>query len=86
MLIDGVPHLIKLYLKDESLHKLLVDVILVLMHSALSSGSPENCKMAIWDVKNSKLYYASHDSESLERLMRMVSAELAYVATLWDQI
>ncbi|EKN48517.1 MULTISPECIES: hypothetical protein [Pseudomonas syringae group] len=86
LVVDGVPHLIKLYLKDEPLHKLRVDVILALMQSALSSGSPANCKMAILDVRNSKLFCANYDSASLEKLMRMVNAELAYVATLWDQI
>jgi hypothetical protein len=86
LVVDGVPYLIKLYLKDEPLHKLRVEFIFALMQYALISGSPQNCKMAILDVRNSKLFCANYDSASLEKLMRMVNAELAYVATLWDQI
>jgi hypothetical protein len=86
LIIDGEPFLIKLYLKDESLLKLRVDIVLALMETALSAGSVTGCKMAVLDVRNGKLFCSSKDPTSQEKLMKMVNAELAYFSVLWDQI
>ncbi|MBJ2234950.1 hypothetical protein ACAW49_19295 [Pseudomonas sp. Env-44] len=86
LVIEGEPFLIKLYLKDEPLQKLRIDIVLALMVTALSGGAVADCKMAVLDVRNGKLFCSSNDSLSQAKLMKMVNAELAYVSALWDQI
>ncbi|MNK97980.1 hypothetical protein D3C87_1183310 [compost metagenome] len=86
LVIDGEPYLVKLYLKDESLQKLRIDIVLALMESALSGGAVADCKMAVLDVRSSKLFCSANDPVALAKLMKMVNAELAYVSALWEQI
>lgn len=86
LIIDGEPYLVKLYLKDESLQKLRIDIVLALMECALRDGAPTNCKMAVLDVRSSKMFCSANDPAASEKLMKMVNAELAYVSALWEQI
>ncbi|WDH37460.1 hypothetical protein [Pseudomonas chlororaphis] len=86
LIIDGEPYLVKLYLKEESLQKLRIDIVLALMESALTDGAPTNCKMAVLDVRSSKLFCSANDPAASAKLMKMVNAELAYVSSLWEQI
>ncbi len=66
---DGTKYLIKLYLKAEKPSKDKVASILALMKSTLSR---KDCKYALLDVRNSKLYlYES----SMDDLIPLVEAE-----------
>lgn len=76
----GQRHVIKLYLKDEKLTKLRIDLITGLMSQTLAQNAGAQAKMCVLDVRSSKLHEAPASSQTV---MPMVEAELAYVATLW---
>ncbi|MNF05125.1 hypothetical protein D3C80_2047880 [compost metagenome] len=84
LLIDGRPHLVKLYLKDEKLQKLRMDVVLALMEHSLRQDAPDGCSMSILDVKNSRLF--SGPSHADPKLLSMINAEMAYVSAYWGQL
>lgn len=81
--INGVPHLIKLYLKDEKLMKARVDVITALMETALGAQAQPGTVMAVIDVRNGKMFTGTGVPATTQRMMNMVDAELAYVASIW---
>lgn len=83
LLVDGVPHLIKLYFKDEPLQKLRVDVVTALMETSLGPHAEPDCAMGVLDVRRSRLHVGSGDQTIREKLMKMVDAELSYIAVLW---
>lgn len=84
---NGTPHIIKLYLKDEQLSKLRIDVITALMSATLlSSGltAPASSPVVgVLDVRQSKLFPGSPTWTST---MPIVDAELAYIAALWPTL
>lgn len=84
LMVDGVPHFVKLYLKDEKLQKLRVDVVLALMEHSLRPDAPDGCCMAILDVKNSKLFTGPGHADP--KLLSMINAEMAYVSAYWGQL
>jgi len=53
--LDGVPHLIKLHFKEEKLLRNRVQVVTHLMREACSDSAPENCVMAVLDIRRGKL-------------------------------
>jgi hypothetical protein len=81
--IGGKAHLIKLYFKADPLTKNRIDVIHYLMHSQLAKKSPADTTMAILEVRRSKLYTPT---VAVQNLSAILSAELAYVATLWPKV
>lgn len=81
--IDGVPHLIKLYLKPDALSKSRVDLITVLMDSQLRDIAPHNTIMAVLDVRRGKLFPLSVNGKPVKA---MIDAELAYIASLWEAL
>jgi len=80
---DGARYLIKLYMKDEKLDKLRVDPALVLMELALRSVAQPSDKVAVLDVRKSKLHVLSVD---IAKSKPMVDAELGYIAALWPSV
>ena len=79
----GQRHAIKLYLKDEALTKLRVDLITGLMSYVLSPLAGSNVIMSVLDVRRSKLISGS---ANVAGLMPIVDAELSYIATLWPSV
>lgn len=84
--INGVPHLIKLYWKEEKLVKARVDVITALMETALGVHAQQGTVMSVLDVRNGKLHCGSGVAANTQKLMTMVDAELAYVANIWPSL
>ena len=83
LIIDGIPHLVKLYFKSELLTKNRVDVILFLLDSQLSSLSPTDTTMSVLEIRRSKLYTPT---VHIPELTAILSAELAYVSALWPHV
>jgi len=81
--IDGSPHLIKLYFKAEKLTKNRIDIIIHLMDITLVGECPVGTAMSVLDVRQAKFI---SPTVSIPNLAASVSAELAYISTLWDQI
>lgn len=81
--VNGIRHVIKLYLKDEKLTKLRIDLITSLMHESLPQEAGTKTAMCVLDVRNSKLYGPPINSAAL---MPMVEAELSYIASLWPHV
>lgn len=83
LVIDGQRYVIKLYLKDEPLIKLRIDLATVLMEIALRDLCEENDVIALLDVRQGKLFRVSAPIKSTKVI---VDAELAYVAALWPNV
>ncbi len=81
--IKGVPHLIKLYFKAESLAKNRVDIITHLMSVSLSDAAPEHCVMAVLDLRKAKLIAPT---VPIAGLSAQLLAEAAYWNTLWPHV
>lgn len=79
---NGELHYIKLYLKSDPLSKARADLILTLLRKSLAKKAPKDTKMAILDVRASKLF-----TETSKKVpIAVVDAELAYIAALWPTI
>lgn len=81
--INGVPHLIKLYFKPQTLAKNRVDIITHLMSVSLGTKVANGTVMGVLDVRRSKLICPTVPVPGLTPLLH---AELAFVAALWPQV
>lgn len=81
--IGGIPHLIKLYFKEEKLAKNRIDVITHLMSAQLADHSPPGTVMSVLDVRRSKLI---SPTVPITNLTGILDAELAYIAALWPTL
>ncbi len=81
--IKGVPHLIKLYFKQESLAKTRIDVITHLMAVACGEQAPDGCVMGVLDIRQSKLFKPTVPIDGLDTMLR---AEAAYWISAWDEL
>jgi hypothetical protein len=81
--LNGIPYLIKLYLKSTPLTKARIDIVTHLMHVALSPSLPNKTVLAVLDVGNGKLFTPSLPIPTLTATLH---AELAYIASLWPQV
>lgn len=83
LIVDGVRHVIKLYLKAEPLTRLRVDLITGLLEIALRAKCQPEDRLALLDVRQAKLFAGS---TRMKPTMAVVDAELAYVADLWPNV
>lgn len=81
--INGEHHVIKLYLKTESLTKTKADLIVTLMSHVFGSSHPPGTQFSVLDVRNSKLFTYSATGKNFKP---MVDAELSYIASLWPHV
>lgn len=81
--INSVPHIIKLYFKNDMLTKIKSDLITTLMSHVLSQKAVPNTNFSILDVRNSKLFTYSATTKNFQP---MVDAELSYIASLWPHV
>lgn len=79
LVIDGKPHVLKLYMKDQPLRRGDAEVIAALMRHAYGDG--QSVHYAVLDVQTAKLH--SFDPDGIQVTIAMVDAELAYIAELW---
>ena len=82
-MIDNVPHIIKLYFKDDSLSKSRVDMVLFLMDNTLKTHAKKNSVMGILDVMNSKLIVPNAPLSDLNILLL---GEAQSFMTIWNNI
>ena len=82
--IAGVPHIIKLYFKGESLSASKVQIVAHLMEVSLRPlcKKPET-RMSVLDTRNAKLLTPN---VPVERLTAGLRGELAYIAAVWNDL
>jgi hypothetical protein len=83
LVINGVPHIIKLYFKAESLVKPRANIVTGLMEMTLRDQASPDTMIGILDIKNSKLFTFSED---LDHFSVMVEGELAYIRSVWSKL
>ncbi len=81
--VEGKPHLIKLYFKNNPLDKNKVDIITHLMSVALSPLCTSPTTMSVLDVRKAKLI---SPTVPIPTLNGMLQAELAYISALWPSV
>lgn len=80
--IKGVPHLIKLYFKAAPLARNRVGIITHMMNSACIQAAQAGCRVAVLDIRSSKLFTLTPSPE-LESLLQ---GEAAYWTAVWKSI
>jgi len=81
--VNGQEYLIKLYMKNEPLNTYRVRVLTYLMEIALTNSVSPNTKMAVLDVRNSKLFEGKVGSDPT--LQASLVGEMSYISSTWDQ-
>lgn len=81
--ISGQAHVIKLYLKTDSLTKTKADLIVSLMNHVLVASQAPETHFSVLDVRNSKIF--THLAAG-KNFKPMVDAELSYIASLWPHV
>jgi len=82
LLINEVPHLIKLYFKADALTKNRIDIATHLMEECLRPYCSRGEIMAVLDVRTGKLFFLK---TPISGLTAMLGAELAYISALWSE-
>ena len=81
--INGQAHIVKLYLRTDSLTKAKADLIVSLMNHVFSASQAPGTQFGVLDVRNSKLFTYSSAGKNFKP---MVDAELSYIASLWPHV
>jgi hypothetical protein len=82
--VSGVPHIIKLYFKGESLNVSKVQIVAHLMEITLRPlCKKDETRMAVLDTRSAKLHTPN---VPVERLTAGLRGELAYIAAVWDDL
>ena len=83
--IGGLPHILKLHLKGESLPQNRADIINHVLEVALSDIAPRDALMGVVDARRGKLLRPSGRTPR-DILDSLVEAELGYIATIWRSV
>ncbi|WP_375576186.1 hypothetical protein, partial [Paracidovorax oryzae] len=83
LIIDNQSYVIKLYLKDEPLSKLRIDLATVLMEISLRDLCEKGEIIGVLDVRQGKFFRVT---APIAQTKSMVDAELAYISSLWPNI
>lgn len=82
LVVNGERHIIKLYLKSDSLTTFKTEVIVDLLEHQLRPKVAPTDRFGVLDVRESKLFAEGpHMPESVP----MINAEIAYIASIWSQ-
>ncbi|HRI09829.1 MAG TPA: hypothetical protein PKW35_18530 [Nannocystaceae bacterium] len=79
LLIDGRPHVVKLYFKEPPLSKRYAEVVACLMHETLAGQAPTGGLIALLDVRRRRLHRLSPRPD----LSILVAGEMAALTTMW---
>lgn len=83
LIINGQPHLIKLYFKSDPLTRNRIDIVTHLMEVCLRKHCKHGETMAVLDIRNGKLLTPKVPIPALSAILE---AELAYISALWPNI
>lgn len=87
LIIDGKPHLIKLYFKEKSekMEKRSASSILTLMAQSERSNDIQDAVHYVLNIKKGTLYPANDDNHSKDKLISL-EAEATHFAYIWNNI
>lgn len=83
LVVNGAPHIIKLYFKGEALPKSGIRIAAHLMEISLRDSCRDGAIMSILDTRSSKLL---SPQVPLARLTVGLRGELAYMASVWPDV
>lgn len=83
LIINGKPHIIKLYFKGDALAKNRAEIITCLMKENLEEKAPTGSIIGILDVRKAKFMTCTGPSKNLPA---MINAEMSYISSLWDEL
>ena len=81
LVVDSVPHLVKLYFKSDPLSKQKTDVITHMMGVSLRAIAPKGSVMAVLDLRRGKLHTRTVLIDGLEVLL---ASEATAFLQLWE--
>lgn len=83
LMVNGQPHVIKLYFKGDGLTKQRTLIATGLMEHSLRSSVANGATLALLDIRNAKLF----PSQALTpMIVAGLQAELAFIAALWPNV
>lgn len=80
LVIDGTPHVIKMWFKHEPLEKRVLDVVLRLMEEALDDQAPPGTEFGILDVRRARLFTPTVEVPAAGAQLH---SEVAYLSAAW---
>jgi len=84
IIINNVPHVIKLYMKADKLSKIRVDISLFLMHQSLPAAfNNQPIIYSILDVRQSNLFIPTAFPQNI---LYTLQAETAYINAIWPYV
>jgi hypothetical protein len=83
LVIDGQPHLVKLYFKDEPIKKNRIEPIGHLMQLACKKSMPKDCLCSILDVRRGKLHTPD---VPVSGLTIQLECEATYWVKAWESL
>lgn len=81
--LDGVPHFLKLYFKDERLSKSRVAIATHLMELSLRNKVTDNAVFGVLDVRRGRVITANKPTAALSACLH---AEIGYIASVWPNV
>lgn len=81
--IDGEPHVVKLYFKDDKLTKSRSDMIAYLMSLELRHSAPEGALFSVLDIRRKNLMTPTSESKKLSALLL---GEIAALEAMWASV
>lgn len=83
LLIDGAPHLLKLWFKDVPLGKRGLDVVFQLMADATAGSVPAGTEVGVLDVRRSRLFSPTVETPGASAWL---TGEVAYLSAAWAEV
>lgn len=83
LVIDGIPHLIKVNFTKSPVPVAEARIMTHLMHRVLAAQVPANCVMAVLDLATGTLYGSTRPSPALDAVLE---EHVAQVRVLWEQL
>jgi hypothetical protein len=83
LMFNDDKYLIKMYMKTEDISKQKVDIALGMMEKYLRPSLSSDTKIAILDVRKSKLF---EYRKEMPELNAAIQAECAYISSIWEQL
>ena len=81
--IDGHPHIVKLYFKNDKLSKQRVELVTYLMRDRLKKSAPAGARFCVLDIAHAKLHHASENGGNLFPLLM---GEAAAFVAMWESL
>ena len=83
LFVDDVPHVFKMWFKDEPLEKRGLNVVFRLMEEALGEACPPGTEFGVLDVRRSRLFSPTVETPGASAWL---TGEVAYLSAAWAEV